>query len=395
MFLIFKKTALIFSCLLTLNVVSLFGGDDSFKTIGYFAEWGIYGRNYQVQDIPAEKLTHINYAFAKIDNGKVAIWDSYAAIDKFFPETDSWEEDMRGNFKQFKLLKEKNPHLKTFISVGGWTGSGEFSEVASTAAGRKKFADSALEFIQEYGFDGVDIDWEFPVVGGLGAGRPEDKENYTLLLQELRATLGDQYLLTVAFPAGPTGLDAIEIDKVASVLDWINIMTYDFHGAWEANSGLTGHNSPLFDSGDPVNPKFHTDAAVTRLLQEGVPAKKIVIGVPFYGRSASGAEDTNQGLYASFTGAGPGSFENGVVDYKDIKNNYLNKDGYSYHWDNVAQVPYLYHPGKKIFISFDDVDSISLKTQYALTNQLGGVMFWELSGDNGDLIDAIHSNSRN
>ena len=112
-----KITALIFTFVFSLIIAPLFGTEGSFRTIGYFAEWGIYGRNYQVQDIPGEKLTHVNYAFAKIENGKVSVWDSYAALEKFFPETDSWDEEIKGNFKQFKLLKEKHPYEKG-VAVG-------------------------------------------------------------------------------------------------------------------------------------------------------------------------------------------------------------------------------------------------------------------------------------
>lgn len=362
---------------------------DPFKVVAYFAEWGIYARNYQVKDIPAEKLTHINYAFAKIVNGEVSVWDDYAALDKAFPG-DTWDEPLRGNFKQMKLLKMKHPHLKTFISVGGWTGSGEFSELASTEEGRRKFAQSALRFIQKYEFDGVDIDWEFPVVGGLQPGFPKDAVNFTLLIEELRRVLGSKYLLTIAMSGGPAGMDAIDFKKVISLLDWVNIMTYDYHGAWEAGSGFTGHNSPLFDSGDLVNTKFNIDSAVSKLLEAGIPSEKIVIGLAFYGRSASGVQPNGTGLYASFQSAGPASFEPGVLDYKDIKANYLTNDLYIANRDDMAQVPYLYNPTDRVFVSYDDPESIRIKILYAKQRKLGGVMFWELSGDNGDLVNSIH-----
>ena len=286
----------------------------------------------------------------------------------------------------------KYPHLKTFISIGGWTGSGEFSELASTEEGRIKFIQSALRFIKKYEFDGVDIDWEFPVVGGLQPGFPKDAKNFTLLIEELRKVLGSQYLLTIAMSGGPAGIEAIEFQKVIGLLDWVNIMTYDYHGAWEAVGGFTGHNSPLFDSGDLVNPKFNIDAAVAKLLNAGIASEKIVIGLAFYGRSASGVQANGNGLYSSFQGAGPGSFEAGVLDYKDIKANYLMKDSYIAYRDDMAQVPYLYSPTDRVFISYDDSESIKIKTIYVGQKKLGGVMFWELSGDNGELIDSIYKN---
>lgn len=379
-----------FICAIYLFSMSFsFVNADSFKVIGYFAEWGIYGRNYQVKDIPAEKLTHINYAFAKVANGEVVVWDDYAALDKAF-SGDSWDEPLRGNFKQLKLLKMRHPHLKTLISIGGWTGSADFSEIASTAAGRKKFAQSALQFIKKYDFDGVDIDWEFPVVGGLQPGFPKDAINFTLLIEELRRVLGKEHLLTIAMSGSPIGIDAIEFKKVIALLDWVNIMTYDYQGAWDASSGFTGHNSPLFDSGDLINSKFNIDAAVTKLLEAGIASEKIVIGLPFYGRSASGVQE-NGNLYSRFQGAGPGSFEAGVLDYKDIKANYLTNGKYQVCHDDIAQVPYLYNPVDRVFISYDDPESIGVKTSYAVEKRLGGVMFWEFSGDNGELIDSIHS----
>jgi chitinase len=162
-----------------------------YKVITYFAEWAIYGRNYIVSDLPATALTHINYAFAKIDdNGEVAIVDAWAATDKPFGD-DTWDTPLRGNFHALIKLKEKYPYLKTLISVGGWSLSDKFSDAALTDASRQKFAKSAVAFMKKYQFDGVDIDWEYPVSGGLPNNkyRPEDGANYVLLCKELRAQL--------------------------------------------------------------------------------------------------------------------------------------------------------------------------------------------------------------
>ena len=361
------------------------------KVVAYFVEWGVYARDYHVADIPADKITHINYAFAKVENGKVVVWDSYAALEKFYPETDSWNGPpgtIRGNFNQLRLLKERYPHIKVLVSVGGCTGSGDFSTVAATEEGRRTFAQSALDLIQTYHFDGVDIDWEYPVSGGLQSGRAEDRENFTLLLRELRDTLGDEYLLTIASSANPDRLALLEIEDFVSYLDWINVMTYDYHGSWEANGGKTGHNAPLYNNNDPVSPHFNIHSTVSYLIERGVPAQKIVVGLAFYGRSASGVQG-EEGLYAPFTGPGPGSFEDGGLDYKDIKKNYLEKNGYDYFWDDTAKVPYLFNQERKEFVSFDDSRSIEGKASYVAGNDLSGVMFWELSGDNGELIEAI------
>jgi len=361
------------------------------KVVAYFVEWGVYARDYHVADIPADKITHINYAFAKVENGKVVVWDSYAALEKFYPETDSWNGPpgtIRGNFNQLRLLKERYPHIKVLISVGGWTGSGDFSTIAATQEGRKTFAQSALDLIQTYHFDGVDIDWEYPVSGGLQPGRAEDRENFTRLLRELRDTLGDEYLLTIASSGNPDRLALLEIEDFVPYLDWINVMTYDYHGSWEANGGKTGHNAPLYNNNDPVSPHFNIHSAVSYLIERGVPTQKIVVGLAFYGRSASGVQG-EEGLYAPFTGPGPGSFEDGLLDYKDIKKNYLEKNEYDYFWDETAKVPYLFNQDRREFVSFDDSRSIEGKASYVAGNDLSGVMFWELSGDNGELIEAI------
>jgi chitinase len=374
------------------------------KVVGYFIEWGVYARKYHVSDIPAGKLTHINYAFAKIsDKGECVLFDSYAAIDKAYPG-DTWDAGaLRGSFHQLQLLKKKHPHLKTLISVGGWTLSGPFSDVALTQASRSKFAKSCVQFIKLYGFDGVDIDWEYPVSGGLAGNktRPADKQNYTLLLAALRKELDDQgkadkktYLLTIAAPAAPGTYGNLELAKIAPYLDWFNLMAYDFHGSW---SPRTNFNAPLYASkSDPstdatIRKSFNVDAAVKGYRTAGVPAEKIVVGVPFYGRGWAGVANVNHGLYQKHgSKLPPGTWEAGVFDYKDLARNYVGK--FKRHWHEEAKVPWLYDAAKQVMISYDDPESIRLKAEYVKTAKLGGVMIWELSADDakGSLLGAIH-----
>lgn len=315
--------------------------------------------------------------------------DAYADIDKFF-DGDSWDAGaLRGNFNQLNKLKKSHPKLKTLISVGGWTWSSNFSMVAASATSRAHFAQSCVQFAAQYGFDGVDIDWEYPVSGGLTNGTPADKHNFTLLLQALRAELntqgqkdGHKYLLTIAAPAGPTTMANLEIQPISTILDWINLMTYDFHGGWERQTGL---NAPLYaQSGDPsadplVRSSFNTNSAVQGYLTAGVPAKKLVIGAPLYGRGWAGVPNVNHGLYQSATGPSTGTWEAGVLDWHDIKQNYLPK--MTRYWDSEAQVPYLYDPTSKTFITYDDEESSSKKVDFILSKGLGGVMVWELSSD--------------
>ncbi len=409
---------------------------DSYKIVGYFPEWGIYDRNYQVKDIDASKLTHINYAFADISwngihgnpssdspnkatwsttdpnvplqkngvpNGTIVLGEPWADVNKTFPG-DTWEDSENaraGNFGQLKRLKQANPHLKTIISVGGWTWSNRFSDVAADPATRQVFADSAVTFLRTYGFDGVDLDWEYPVGGGLAGNsyRPADKQNYTLLLQTIRTALnqagaqdGKQYLLTIATGASAQSANNMELSQIANIVDWINIMTYDFHGSFESG---TNHNAPLYpDVDDPDKAKgFTTSESVERYLAAGVPSKKLVMGVPFYGRGWKGASATNNGEYQPTTPDQTGSISpkgtwddsssgnSGSFDYGDLIANYVNKNGYTRYWNDEAKVPYLYNPTTKTFISYDDTQSVEYKMNYIKNKQLGGGMFWDLSSD--------------
>nr|BAM67139.1 chitinase [Paenibacillus sp. FPU-7] len=411
---------------------------DGYKVVGYFTSWGIYGRNFQVSDIDASKLTHINYAFADIcwggrhgnpspdspnkttwsctdaavplqrgsvPDGTIVLGEPWADVNQTVPGKtySECQEGGCGNFERFRQLKAANPHLKTIISVGGWTWSNRFSDVAASAATRQTFAKSAVQFLRTYGFDGVDLDWEYPVSGGLTGNsyRPADKQNYTLLLQDIRNELdaagkqdGKRYLLTIASGASQNYANNTELSKISSILDWINIMTYDFHGSWEKQ---TGFNAPLYsDPRDPADAtKFYVDGAVNIYKQNGVPADKIVLGLAFYGRGWKGCEAgaAGDGLYQACKGGWDGSTvpagtwddwasgPSGNFDYGDLAANYVNKNGYTRYWNDYAKVPYVYNPTNGVFIGYDDVESIGHKTNYIKQQGLGGAMFWEASND--------------
>lgn len=372
------------------------------RVIGYFAAWAVYGRDYHVTDIPAQLLTHINYAFANIsEEGRCVLGDPYADTDKAYPG-DTWDPGAkRGSFHQLQILKQSNPHLKTLISVGGWTWSGRFSDVALTPASRATFASSCVEFIVEHGFDGIDIDWEYPGGGGLpsNAVRPEDEQNYTLLLQELRAQLdargasdGRSYLLTIAAPAAPATYEHIQMNAIQQYVDWMNLMTYDFHGSW---STTTNFNAPLApSSSDPstdpiVRTQLNVQAAVQAYRSAGVVASKLVVGVPFYGRGWSGVTPQNDGLYQPFSGLPQGTWEAGVFDYHDLAANYV--PNYARHWHAESKAPWLFDPSTGVMISYEDAESLGHKTAFINSEGLGGIMFWELSGDTSDsaLLHAV------
>lgn len=369
----------------------------------YFPEWGIYGRNFQIADIPAEQLTHVIYSFLNVtSNGEVALYDSFAAVDKRFAahetvsgEADLWyypAEDPRsqqtvwGNFNQLAQLKEKYPHLKVSIAVGGWTLSGNFSTATSTAAGREKLAESVVTFLETYPmFDGVDFDWEYPGGGGLESNgvSPQDGENYAELLKLVRTKLdvleqqtGRDYEISVAAPAGYDKIANFNLPGLAPSVDFFNLMSYDFHGTWEKT---TGHQSAF--TGDANG--YDVKTAVDLYLAAGVPANKIVVGAPLYTRGWSGVADGGDGGYLeTTTGAAPGSFEAGVYDYKDLLAQLKDPaSGWKLYWDDHAQAAYLYNAGKQLFSSFETPTSIAQKSEWSQALGLGGMMFWDVPND--------------
>jgi chitinase len=331
----------------------------AFKVIGYFAEWT--ATRYPLPDIPAARLTHVNYAFGKIGaNNRLTYND--------------------GLFAQITELKQRYPHLKFLMSVGGWTDSGPFYEMAATDENRQAFADSCAAFLKTFPqFDGIDIDWEHPVAGGLQPGQPRDAHNYVLLLAALRRAIGLDKLLTIAAGAGPRAIDPLEYADMSASLDWVNVMTYDFH----SGGSRAGFNAALYNHDDPANPRLNLHDAVQAILAKGVPRSKLVAGVPFYGRGWRGVESSD--LWT----AGTGTLQ--VGGYRVIAETFLKTPGYARHWDDVAKVPWLYHSERKEWITYEDPQSMKLKGEYVAAQSLAGAMFWELSNDNGALLDALRA----
>lgn len=323
--------------------------------------------------IMVEKLTHINYAFVDVQHGQA--WLTNLATDTV-------------NFRQLNALKSRNPDLKILISIGGWAWSENFSDAVLTGAGRKLFAHTAVDIIRKYKLDGVDIDWEYPGIPGEEGNvyRPEDKQNFTLMFQALRASLdsleketGGKYLLTTAVGGGKNFLEHTEMAEAAKYLDLVNIMTYDY----KTNpNGVSGHHTNLFGStDDPEEASAHRSVGL--FLAAGVPAEKIVMGIAFYGRGWKVAGDTARGLNRPATGGYRGG------GYSFIKDS-LPAKGFERHWDKRAKAPYLWHPGQHVFISFDDERSVREKCRYVKRHGLAGVMFWEYASDpEGYLLGAI------
>ncbi len=333
------------------------------KVVGYYAAWSKYS-GFTPDKIDATKLTHINYAFANIG--------SDLKITLGYPDIDA------ANIKQLNQLKIVNPALKTLISVGGWSWSARFSDAALTEEFRNTFAKSAVDFIVKYGFDGIDIDWEYPVSGGLATNtrRPEDKQNFTLLLKTLREMLnkqeaidGKDYVLTFAGAAGSWYLKNIELMEINKYIDYANIMTYDIHGSWEP---LTNFNSPLY-SIDPLQPyKISLDTTITEWLNTGFPKEKLNMGVPFYGYIYKSVANINQGLYQTYSGIA-------TISYANIAGNYINTPGYVRYFHETSKVPYLFNGST--FITYEDEQSMAEKASYVTSKGLGGIMIWELSQD--------------
>ena len=375
------------------------------RLIGYYTEWSVYQRKYHVADVPAQLLTHLNYAFAKpTAAGECVLADAYAATDKFYPG-DSWEPgQLRGNLRQLQRLKAKHPRLRTLISVGGYSHSGPFSDLAHDPALRRAFARSCAEFVAKYGFDGVDLDWEYPVGGGhlSTKTRATDRENCTLLVAELRReleqrsrSLGRKLELSLALPATPALLAHFELDKLHPHVDWFNVMAYDFVGPWSAT---TGFNAPLYACSDDANPdevartKHNADAAVRAIAGAGVPNAKIVLGVPFYGRAWAGVTNLHRGLFQPFAKnqPAPGTREPGILEYRDLRANYLPKMQRYFH--DEAKCAWLYDPARRWMISYEDPETLTAKAQFIRQRGLGGAMVWELAADDeqATLLTTLH-----
>jgi len=328
--------------------------------------------------IDAYSMTRINYAFANIENGVI--------VAGFSHDTE--------NYAYLVGLRKQNPGLTVLTSVGGWLWSTNFSDVCLTAASRKTFIDSVMAFLARYDLDGLDIDWEYP--GMIGAGhpfRPEDKQNFTALVKELRTRFDQQtrhthrhLYLTMAAGSSNEFIEHTEMDKVQKYLDTVNLMAYDYY---EPDSDkITGHHAPLFTS-DADPKKVSADASVQAFEKAGVPADKMTLGLPFYGHVWGNVEDHNHGLFQ------PGKpTPKGYAPFNLLAQSDLNSgpDQFVRYWDPSASVPYLYSASKQVFISYEDPESIAAKCRYVQSHKLAGVMFWEYASDpTGTLLNAINS----
>ena len=354
----------------------------SYKMVGYYAAWGVYSRQFFITGIDVSRLTHLNYAFANINsNGDCMMGDDWAD-----PKS----------FDLLKDMKKKNPHLKTLLSVGGWTWSSRFSDIALTPASRAKFARTAAQLMRDHGFDGIDIDWEFPVQGGAGnmVHRAEDVQNYPLLMQAIRNEIGRSKLLTMAVTPNPYYHKYLKLTDLSNICDWINLMAYDYNGPWPG-CYKSNFNAPLFRArGDPGDPEFNIHASVESLLEGGLPRHQLVMGLSFYGRGFANVEPgpKGDGLYQPYSGrpfgTWPDEFDqgSGVFDYYDLRDNYIGKSDWQTHYSDDAEAAWLYSPSRKVMVGYDDPTTIWAKCSYVVSRGLGGAMIWDHSMDRGNQL---------
>lgn len=331
------------------------------------------GKQIGPGELDASRLTRINYAFARIRDGRMVEGSPADAA----------------NLAEITSMRQSNPDLAVLISVGGWLGSEGFSDAALTPLSRAAFTESALGFLRRYQLDGLDVDWEYP--GQAGAGhtfRSEDKQNFTLLLRDLRAALDSEgrkthhrLYLTIAAGASVDFLQDTEMGQVQRYVDAVNLMTYDYYGP--ASDAVTGNHAPLMT--DPADPKgVSADASVRAFLAAGVPRAKILLGIPFYGHMWADVPDVQHGLFQ------PGKqTASGDLGFAAIQSTLVGA-GFKRYWDAAAQVPYLYNPKTRQFVSYEDAESAAGKCRYALKENLQGVMFWNYLNDpSGVLLQAI------
>ncbi len=368
--------------------------EDAVAVMAYY----VPEKEYNPEALPLDQLTHIIFSFTKvIDNEMNFNNDVYAK-----------------KLKELVAQRKNHPNLKVMVACGGW-GSKGFSDMSYDPEHRKKFVTSVVRFIKEYELDGLDVDWEYPCIPAAGTkARPEDKQNFTLLLKELREgldTLEREQTLTFASAGWKAYYKNIEIEEVMKYADYMNVMTYD---QISGGSPFTAHHTPLGwikgkDLQHPLVSDFYeemkkraanfgvayepgtVEMIIDYCISKGVNPKQLVIGAAFYGRSWNGVNPANHGLYQANKGGSRTS------TYKEIRTLIEGNKGYQKHWDSIAKAPYLYSAKDSIFITYDDTASVGLKTKYAMKNKLGGIMFWQLGQDTKDessLVNAIYRASQ-
>ncbi|MGH8289351.1 MAG: glycoside hydrolase family 18 protein [Steroidobacteraceae bacterium] len=336
-----------------------------------------YDGGMPIAQIPAARINDLIYAFGEPNDGGSCASPTAAQA---------------GTFAALRKLRGRHPSLKLIVSIGGWDAAPQYSDIALTEQTRRRFVASCIQaFVRAQGFDGIDIDWEFPVQGGMNRSRPQDRADATALVREFRRQLDalggrthHHYLLTVATPAGTwqqggaySVSDSYDLAALARSVDWLNVMTYDMNNIF---SPVSGFNTPL--GADPRDPepepqrsRDNLASAVRYYESHGVPRGKIMLGIAFYGRGFTGVSPHNGGLYSKYTG---GFAE---TPWKSIESQFLTSPDWVRHWSVTARAPWLYNASQHIFFTYDDPISLGIKAEFARRARLRGVMIWVLGED--------------
>jgi len=362
---------------------------------------GIYVPNWEpvelIERIPPQNLTHVLYAFLRLCGPGQLEKDAAKCVGKKDFEIGTGPIDARFN-TAFQRYKQRAPHLKIVASVGGWGGSDPIFHLVGDPAKRAVFAASAQQFLRDHpAFDGIDIDWEHPgnngAANGVQLGSPQDGQSYAELMADLRKALdaltaetGRPYLLTTAVNPMDSIVGKINFKDASKPLDLVFMMTYDFYGMW---SPVAGHHTTLRPSSPQADDSL--ERAVANLEKAGVPRSKLVAGVAMYGRGFTGVSEAKAG--AAKTGAYPGG--EGAQGYREMAGRILDakgngRAGYQSVWDPVTQSWSLFNPKQKLWMGYDDPRAVLAKGRFVRDQGLAGVFAWELSQDNGDLLNAMN-----
>lgn len=342
--------------------------EDSYKIVVYYSNWSVYERKHFAIDIPYDIVTHIFYAFIGIDAtcGKLKLTDEWCDLQLPMTSPKDPTKQVTGSLQQIYQMKQLNPNLKLVMSIGGWGTDHLFTSITQDKQKLANFVQSCGDFVTEYGFDGVDIDWEYPHTHSEG-------KMLVQLLKEVRSKLNsiDKGLsLSIAAPAGSENIQFLNLSEIDKYLSFWNLMLYDFAGnGWSSKTGF--HSNLHGNNGDN---SLNGDDVIKIYLNAGINSKKLVIGMPLYGRVFSGCH-TN-GIGQPFTKMSPEGLpvDSDTVDYCKLPIG-------QFDFDTRKVSAWCYDCNRQLFISFDNIDSMKVKAQYVCQNKLGGGMWWDSAGD--------------
>lgn len=395
-----KKRWLVWLSLMTTLLVALPASAQQiqpFRVVGYYLSYNVYGAqptdlNYPLTDVPVSLLTHLNYAYIEADdNGQCAVDDEFAATELQYPG-DTSRQRVAGNFNQLQIINEANPGLTLMMTIGGWDGSERLSQIAGDQELRERFVQSCIVFMRNNGFEGIDLDWRYPVDGGQFPGSPADVENFVTLVQEFRfqldfrAALDERnYTLSATIPAFRNLLENYDLQTIAPDVDFFNVTTYGFYGSWSTRTGhmaALAYNEQTFGESEDAA-RLTVDGTVNALLNRGILANQIVIGTPFFGQAWQGVRPNEYfGLNAEHAGVPTGTRNDitGELYYRDLIR-FQNNSNWTRFFDQEAGAPWLWDSAARIGISYESVESVRNKANYVRLRDLGGMMVWQLAYD--------------